>query len=88
MAATYPLQIVTHEETVYSGEVESLIAPGALGYLGILAHHAPLLTPLTEGTITIRDAQEETKTYWVKGGILEVANSEAVILAENIGGVG
>ncbi|HQH72869.1 MAG TPA: ATP synthase F1 subunit epsilon [bacterium] len=84
MAATYPLRIITHEETVFEGDVESLIAPGALGSLGILAHHAPLLTTLTEGKMTIRDAQGRPHLFRVKGGILEVSRNHAVVLTENI----
>jgi F-type H+-transporting ATPase subunit epsilon len=84
MAATYPLQIVSQEEMTYQGEVESLVAPAALGYLGVLANHAPLLTSLTEGLLTIREAQGDNKIFKVRGGILEVSAKEVVILADYI----
>ncbi|HOJ62184.1 MAG TPA: ATP synthase F1 subunit epsilon [bacterium] len=84
MAATFPLRIITHEETVFDGEIESLIAPGALGSLGILARHAPLLTTLTEGKIAIRDAQGRSHLFRVQGGILEVSRNHAVVLTRNI----
>ena len=43
------LEIVTTEETVYSGEVDIVIAPGVEGQLGILPRHAPLLTAVSSG---------------------------------------
>ena len=84
MATTYPLQIVTHDQVLFDDEIESLIAPGALGYLGILAHHAPLLTSLTQGKLTIHLNKEETQVFQVNGGVLEVTFQGAVILAEEI----
>ena len=84
MAAIYPLRIVTPEENVFDQEIESLIAPGALGYLGVLAHHAPLLTGLTQGKLTVRDAKGTTHLFQVDGGILEVSEGGTTILAEKI----
>lgn len=84
MAVTYPLRIVSQEARVFEGEVESLVAPGALGYLGVLAHHAPLLTSLTKGDVTIRDAKGDSHMYRVQGGILEVSTKEVIILADRI----
>ncbi|MGC9327155.1 MAG: ATP synthase F1 subunit epsilon [Candidatus Hinthialibacter sp.] len=84
MAATYLLRIISQEKRVYEGEVESLIAPGALGYLGVLAHHAPLLTSLTPGKISIRDAQGDHHEYRVERGFLEVSRDEVVILTDHM----
>ncbi len=84
MATTYPLRIVTHEEIVIDQEVESLVVPAARGYLGVLAHHAPLLTTLSQGKITLRDAKGDEQHYQVNGGILEVANGTATILTEDL----
>ena len=49
------LEIVTTEETVYSGEVDIVIAPGVEGQLGILPRHAPLLTAVSSGEIIARN---------------------------------
>ncbi len=80
--ATYQLSIVTPEETVFDEAVVSLIAPGAEGYLGVLAQHAPLITPLQPGKITIRLPGETELILAVAGGFLEVANNQATILAD------
>ncbi len=85
MAVTYPLRIVTPDESVYDGEIESLILPAALGSMGVLAHHAPLLTYLTQGKMMIRDGEGKTRYFEVNGGILEISEGgAATILADQI----
>ena len=84
MAAIYPLRIVTPEANVFEEEIESLIVPGTLGYLGVLAHHAPLLTGLSQGKLTIRDAQGTTHLFQIDGGILEVSEAGAIVLTDQI----
>jgi F-type H+-transporting ATPase subunit epsilon len=81
---TYQLTIVTPEKMVYDEKVESLIAPGTVGYLGILAHHAPLMTGLVPGKLTIRKADGEVEILAISGGFLEVSNNKATILADAI----
>ena len=54
MAKSYPLEIVTLKRTVFSDEAECVTVPGGLGYLGILAGHAPLLTNVEIGALSIR----------------------------------
>lgn len=80
--STFQLSIVTPEETVFDETVVSLIVPGADGYLGVLAKHAALITPLQPGKITIRLTGETELILAVAGGFLEVANNRATILAD------
>ena len=84
MAPTYQLQVITPERIVLEEEVESLVAPGREGYLGVLANHAPLLSSLNKGTIRVRKADMTSENYRVAGGFLEVADNKAVILANTI----
>ena len=84
MAALYPLKIVSPDSIVFEADVESLMVPGAEGFLGILAHHAPLLTTLAQGTVTICVPDNITHEFEVNGGILEVSGSGTVILADEI----
>tara|TARA_B100000029_G_C17441467_1_gene911605 strand:- start:520 stop:750 length:231 start_codon:yes stop_codon:yes gene_type:complete len=74
------LEIVTTEETVYSGEVDIVIAPGVEGQLGILPRHAPLLTAVSNGEIIARNGSSEERIA-VSGGFLEVSNDRVTILA-------
>jgi len=84
MASTFQVNIITPEKTFFSGEAVSLIAPGELGYLGILANHAPLATPLKDGRITLRLTEREEKQYEMDRGFLEVSNNQVLLLVEKI----
>lgn len=78
------VRIVTPEETFFEGEALSLVAPGGLGYLGILVNHAPLVTSLKNGRISLRTPQNEEKGFNVSGGVLEVSDNTATILTETV----
>jgi F-type H+-transporting ATPase subunit epsilon len=75
------LDIVTAERVVYSEEVDAVIAPGAEGQLGILPHHAPLMTILDAGELVVRRGAEED-TLAISGGFLEVRPDRVIILAD------
>ena len=79
---TFHLSIVTPEETVFDETVESIIVPGVKGYIGVLAHHAPLISPLQPGKITIYLPGGTELMLAVSGGFLEVAHNRATILAD------
>lgn len=81
--ADFHVQIFTQEKMLFEGEVSSLIAPGAEGYLGVLAHHAPLVTTLGDGTLTLRQDKEVTE-YHISGGFLEVHDNQATVLADRL----
>lgn len=80
--ATYQLSIATPEETILEEMVESIIVPGAQGYLGVMANHAALITPLQPGKITIHLPGGTELLLAVSGGFLEVAHNRATILAD------
>jgi F-type H+-transporting ATPase subunit epsilon len=80
----YNLSIVTPEEKFYEEEVNSLIAPGSLGYLGILTDHAPLLTELVPGKLMVKDSKGQEKIFAISGGFLEVLKNNVTILADSI----
>ncbi len=75
------LDIVTAERVVYSEEVDEVIAPGAEGQLGILPHHAPLMTILTAGELVARRGGEEDSLA-ISGGFLEVRPDRVIVLAD------
>ena len=76
------LDIVTAERVVYSEDVEVIIAPGVDGQLGILPHHAPLMTILQAGELVVRRGGEED-TLAISGGFLEVRPDRVIILADS-----
>jgi len=76
------LEIVTAERVVYSDEVDIVVAPGLEGQLGILPHHAPLMTMLQPGELLLRKGGEEVAMA-VSGGFLEVMGDRVVVLADS-----
>ena len=79
--ATMQLEIITAEQQVFDDEVEMVVAPGIDGQLGILPHHAPLMTVLQPGEILIRKDGEDTFLV-VTGGFMEVMGNRVTILAD------
>ena len=75
------LEITTAERQVYGEEVDMLIAPGIDGQLGILPRHAPLMTILQPGELTIRKGGADTY-FAVTGGFMEVLGNRVTILAD------
>ncbi len=81
MMAGIRLDIVTAERLVFSEEVDLVVAPGVEGQLGILPHHAPLMTTLQPGELLIRKGDTEF-CLAVSGGFLEVRPDRVIILAD------
>jgi F-type H+-transporting ATPase subunit epsilon len=75
------LEIVTPERQVFSEEVDSVVCPGVEGELGVLPHHAPLLTTLGVGELRIRRGGEE-EFFAIAGGFLQVRPDKVVVMAE------
>ena len=80
--APMKLDIVTAEGVVYSDEVDVIVAPGIEGQLGILPHHAPLMTTLQPGCLVARKSGEEGISLCISGGFLEVRPDRVIILAD------
>ncbi len=83
MAHTIQVNIVSAEQSIFSGDAEMVVAPGETGELGILPSHAPLLTRIKPGTIKLKlPGQEAEEIIYVSGGILEVQPKQLTILAD------
>jgi F-type H+-transporting ATPase subunit epsilon len=79
--ATFRLEVVTAERMVFADDVNEVVAWGMEGQLGILPHHAPLMTMLQPGDLLIkRDNGEEYLA--ISGGFLEVRPDKVIILAD------
>lgn len=79
--ATFRLEIVTAERIVFSDDVNTVVAWGVEGQLGILPHHTPLMTMLQPGDLLIRKDDEE-QYLAISGGFLEVRPGKVIILAD------
>jgi F-type H+-transporting ATPase subunit epsilon len=82
MAKTFKLDIVTPERVVFSEDVVSIVAPAEEGYYGVLAGHAPFLSTLRAGEVTIRRERGEVH-YATGGGFMEVTPKRVTILSES-----
>jgi F-type H+-transporting ATPase subunit epsilon len=76
-----PLRVVSVERSLFEGDVDFIVAPGAEGELGILPKHAPLMTILKPGTLKITQGSEE-QLLFVGGGFLEVLPDRVTVLAD------
>jgi F-type H+-transporting ATPase subunit epsilon len=75
------LEIVTPERLAYSDTVDAVVLPGAEGELGVLPHHAPLVTTLGVGELRIRKGGQE-ESFAIVGGFLQVRPDKVVVMAE------
>jgi len=83
MAMTIQVDVVSAEESIFSGLAELVIVPGETGELGIYPRHTPLLTRIKPGSVRLKlpDQAEDTLIY-VSGGMLEVQPHVVTILAD------
>ena len=83
MAATIHIDVVSAEESIFSGEAEFVVLPGEAGELGIYPRHTPLITRIKPGTVEITPAGGGDKELiFVAGGILEVQPKVITVLAD------
>ena len=82
-AATIHVDVVSAEESIFSGEAEFVVLPGEAGELGIYPRHTPLITRIKPGTVEITPAGGgEKQLIFVAGGILEVQPTVVTVLAD------
>mgnify|MGYP000539458766 CR=1 FL=1 len=82
MAMTLHVDIVSAEQSIFSGTAESVVVPAEMGEVGIYPRHAPLLTRIKPGTVRIKIPNESEELIYVSGGILEVQPHVVTILSD------
>lgn len=83
MAMTVHVDVVSAEESIFSGLAELVVVPGEMGELGIYPRHAPLLTRIKPGSVRLKlPNQSEDTLIYVSGGMLEVQPNVVTILAD------
>lgn len=83
MEATYRVELLTPEKTILDAEVSAIVAPGTEGFLGVLANHAPLITGLDPGPLTLTYPGGRKEVFSLGGGFLEVSHNHAMVLADS-----
>ena len=79
---TMKLEIITPEQTLYTGEVTLVQLPGIDGSFEILKDHAPLIAVLGKGKIKASDSQKQVQYFEIRGGVVEVLRNKVLVLAE------
>jgi F-type H+-transporting ATPase subunit epsilon len=83
MPNTIHVDVVSAEESIFSGEAEFVVLPGELGELGIYPRHTPLITRIKPGSVRIKlPGQTEEELVFVAGGVLEVQPGVVTVLAD------
>src|SRR5205085_7239994 len=83
MAATLHVDVVSAEESIFSGEAEFVVLPGIMGELGIYPRHTPLLTQIKPGALRVKlPDRDDEELVFVQGGFLEVQPHRVTVLAD------
>lgn len=76
------LEIITPEQTVFSGEVSLIKVPGTKGSFEVLNNHAPIISTLDKGDIKIITSGDEEKHFSIEGGVIEVRDNKIIVLGD------
>jgi F-type H+-transporting ATPase subunit epsilon len=83
MATTIHLDVVSAEESIFSGEAEFIAAPARMGEIGVYPRHAPLITTIKAGALRVKvPGQAEEVLIFISGGLLEVQPGIVTVLAD------
>jgi F-type H+-transporting ATPase subunit epsilon len=83
MAMTIHVDVVSAEESIFSGEAEFVAAPAKMGEVGIYPRHTPMITPIKPGALRIKLPDEaEEQLIFISGGVLEVQPGVVTVLAD------
>ena len=83
MANTIHVDVVSAEESIYSGEAEFVVLPGIMGELGVYPKHTPLITQIKPGEVRIKvPGQAEEQIVFVQGGYLEIQPDIVTVLSD------
>lgn len=88
MAEAFQFELVSPERLLVSEQVEAVIIPGAEGEMTIMAHHAPVMTTIKPGVVTVKPASGKEERYVVFGGFADILPSGCTLLAESAVAVG
>ena len=84
MEQGFHLTVLTPERAVLEEEVYSIVAPGSVGYLGVLRNHAPLIATLAPGKLTVKDLERNPQVYVSGAGFMEITHNRVTILVETL----
>jgi F-type H+-transporting ATPase subunit epsilon len=74
------LEIITPEKTLFEGSVKMVKVPGSKGSFGILQNHAPIISSLDSGKVTVLNESGKEEFFEIKGGVVEVLHNTVTVL--------
>ncbi|CAH2403879.1 F0F1 ATP synthase subunit epsilon [Mesorhizobium ventifaucium] len=83
MAEAFKFELVSPERLLVSEQVESVVIPGAEGEMTVMAHHAPVMTTIKPGVVTVKTAEGKAERYVVFGGFADIVPAGCTLLAES-----
>jgi F-type H+-transporting ATPase subunit epsilon len=83
MAEAFQFELVSPERLLVSEQVESVVIPGAEGEMTVMANHAPVMTTIKPGVVTVKTAAGATERYCVFGGFADILPGGCTLLAES-----
>jgi F-type H+-transporting ATPase subunit epsilon len=88
MPEAFKFELVSPERLLVSEQVESVVIPGAEGEMTVMAHHAPVMTTIKPGVVTVKTADGKAERYVVFGGFADIVPAGCTLLAESAVAVG
>lgn len=76
------IEIISPNDTLFSGDVSLVQLPGIDGLFEILKSHAPIVAALRKGKVKIVDENQQTRHFDINGGVVEANNDKILLLAE------
>ena len=83
MADSFKFELVSPEQLLVSEDVSEVIVPGSEGEMTVMAHHAPVMTSIKPGVVTVKTAAGATDRYVVFGGFADILPEGCTLLAES-----
>ena len=83
MAEAFQFDLVSPERLLVSQQVESVVIPGAEGEMTVMARHAPVMTTIKPGLVTVQPAEGGQERYVVFGGFADIVPTGCTLLAES-----
>ena len=78
------LSLISPEGVVFTGDVEMIVIPGAKGDFGVLDRHAPFMTMLRKGPVTLYQNGHKHQVFNISGGFCEVIPDSCIVLADSV----
>jgi len=78
------IEIITPEQKVFEGDIKSVRVPGKKGSFQVLNNHAPIVSTLDSGAVTMVDMEGKQSVYEIGGGVIEVKANKIILLADSV----